>query len=208
MLKYIIVYFFIAALSSVHASHRRGGGGVPINFKDALSSFNHNSAHSLFDRQHFHVFDSKYLFGHGNFHSNISSECREKLESVFAGLGRREIWALQVADSFGKMPSGIYQDNLAWLGEFQECRNISVPFNSSFKFNYALLSKRLEMKDIVRPYSGIVIFVSYNISILYNTLLIQSRSNTASVLRSSAASKISTYSSIIVNYLTLKPILK
>ena len=158
MLKNIIVYFFITVLSSVDASHRLGGG-VPINFKDALSSFNHHSAHSLLDRQHFHVFDSKYLFRHGNFHSNISTECRDKLESVFTGLSRREMWALQVADSFGKMPSGIYQDNLAWLGEFHECRNISIPNNSSFKFNYALLSKRLEMKDIVRPYSGIVIFV-------------------------------------------------
>lgn len=55
-------------------------------------------------------------------------------------------WSFRALDSFGKIPSGIMDGNLAWLGEFSECRNISAN-EGNWTGKYALLVKPLESFD-------------------------------------------------------------
>ncbi len=114
--------------------------------------------------------------------ANVSKSCSEKLILFMNGLKKRDSWAfegnsfflfwqieknclnkkltlvcfLKVIDSFGKLPSGIFQNNFAWLGEFGQCRNLTA-MNGSLTFNYVLLARHFKMNDIVRPYAGIVI---------------------------------------------------
>lgn len=62
-----------------------------------------------------------------------------------------------VIDSFGKLPSGVLNGDITWLGEFNECRNKTLQTVYNFTGNYALLSKPLDPMQIFRPESGLSI---------------------------------------------------
>ena len=56
-------------------------------------------------------------------------------------------------DSFAKVPSGIMNGHLAWLGEFAECRNVT---SGNLTGKYALFVHSLNAADIFKPGEDIV----------------------------------------------------
>ena len=43
---------------------------------------------------------------------------------------------IPVEDASFKMPSGLFSGNLWWLGAYDQCRDIRVPVNLTFKARY------------------------------------------------------------------------
>jgi hypothetical protein len=81
-----------------------------------------------------------------------SSECLSKLFDFASALSSRQDWALNVLDSFGKPPSGIYRGNKAWIGEYSECLKVSTLFPlSNWTSKYCTISKRPIDRQLVNP---------------------------------------------------------
>jgi len=51
------------------------------------------------------------------------SNCREDLQVFYRDLSARKLWAIKTLDSWGKIPSGILQGNIFWLGSVYECQH-------------------------------------------------------------------------------------
>lgn len=131
---------------------------IPLNFRDAISHLNtelyqkpilkSNSDKILSSIN----FDGHYFFQNAlekivneNF-LNISMGCSDQLEQLLDGLKNKMEWSFSVLDSFGKIPSGLINGNIAWLGEFSECRNISAN-EGNWTGKYGILSKPLKAYD-------------------------------------------------------------
>jgi hypothetical protein len=54
---------------------------------------------------------------------NVSEGCTVQLSNLAFGLLKREMWAIQIIDAYGKPPAGILQGNLLWVGDYKECLN-------------------------------------------------------------------------------------
>ncbi|KAL9695310.1 hypothetical protein quinque_014595 [Culex quinquefasciatus] len=52
--------------------------------------------------------------------------CEHDLEQFGAALGRSESWALEMYDSWGKIPSGLLQGNFFTPGSFEQCRRFGI----------------------------------------------------------------------------------
>lgn len=55
------------------------------------------------------------------------------------------------------MPSGVFNGDLAWLGEFGECLNITAE-NGSWLGRYIIVSKPIDPMDQFSPSSLVLIF--------------------------------------------------
>ncbi|XP_060603088.1 nose resistant to fluoxetine protein 6-like [Ruditapes philippinarum] len=56
--------------------------------------------------------------------ANISEVCLQNLNATIrAAIITRETWALRFLDATGKIPSGILNGNIFWMGEYDECVN-------------------------------------------------------------------------------------
>ncbi|XP_064631137.1 nose resistant to fluoxetine protein 6-like [Lineus longissimus] len=53
---------------------------------------------------------------------NVTERCLEETTILLEGIISRQIWALNVLDSFGKPPSGINEGKKVWLGSYDQCR--------------------------------------------------------------------------------------
>ncbi len=82
--------------------------------------------------------------------ANISSECLFQFNYVLNGLKKKKYFAMKFFDAYGKPPSGIFNGNLAWLGEFGECRNITA-MKGNFTGKYCLISTPLSSTSVFRP---------------------------------------------------------
>ncbi|XP_055370764.1 uncharacterized protein LOC129605191 [Condylostylus longicornis] len=62
------------------------------------------------------------------FYQNVNFEpneiCSQHLNAVKEGLNKREEWALQLIDSWGKIPSGIMKGNFINFGNFDQCLQV------------------------------------------------------------------------------------
>lgn len=58
--------------------------------------------------------------------SNVSLECCSNLQYMFTAAAKKQSWAWQMIDSFGKLPSGILQGNLFFPGSYDECLSTTV----------------------------------------------------------------------------------
>ncbi|XP_074654644.1 nose resistant to fluoxetine protein 6-like isoform X2 [Tubulanus polymorphus] len=56
---------------------------------------------------------------------NVSVDCLNDVERMFEGLVNREAWASSMLDATGKPGSGLKYGNINWLGNYDECLNIS-----------------------------------------------------------------------------------
>ena len=168
ILKIMIKLYLILilnVLASAQASSKISP--IPLNLRDALANLN-NQQTSVKNLMSLNLIGSIKLWSiflkqleleelETTLSANVSKDCANQWRLVLNGARHQESWALQVFDSYGKLPSGLFQNNFAWLGEFTQCRNISVSIlNSTLRFNYILLAKHFMMHDIVRPYAGIV----------------------------------------------------
>lgn len=154
--------FFI---TSSHASRKNDAEYLlPMNFKDLIHNFNQyheNFPHgnntnygkvatSYFTNLNLFKFVENLILNldYDKLDGNVSSECLNQVKYFGENLKTRQTWTFRVIDSFGKLPSGIMNGNLAWLGDFDECRNIT---HENFTGQYALLVKSMSVNDIFRP---------------------------------------------------------
>ena len=82
--------------------------------------------------------------------TNISSDCLLQSNYVLNGLKRKKYFAMKFFDAYGKPPSGIFNGNLAWLGEFGECRNLTA-MKGNLTGKYCLISTPLDSTSVFRP---------------------------------------------------------
>ncbi|XP_070564270.1 O-acyltransferase like protein-like [Ptychodera flava] len=88
---------------------------------------------------------------------NISSECIfSELQFVLDLVcSPRELYAFQMFDAMGKMPSGLLKGDLRWLGSFMQCRDIEdvenwLPFleaNSTYDAHYCLTTWQITTSE-------------------------------------------------------------
>ncbi|KAK2175029.1 hypothetical protein NP493_758g01001 [Ridgeia piscesae] len=58
---------------------------------------------------------------------NVSSACRNDSLALIEAFLQRQYWAITVADANFKLPTGVLQGDLKWLGSYSECLNVTVP---------------------------------------------------------------------------------
>lgn len=57
---------------------------------------------------------------------NVSRRCCSDMEFVFTSAAKQESWAIQMIDAFGKIPSGVLEGNIYFVGSYDECLAVSV----------------------------------------------------------------------------------
>lgn len=126
----------------------------PLNFRDAISYLNTKIDHQSKLKSIFNQIPQRIDFSTQKFIENslekllnenvlnVSTDCQTQLEQLLFGFQHKMEWSLRVLDSFGKIPSGLFNGNMAWLGEYSECRNVSDN-QGNWTGKYALLSKPL-----------------------------------------------------------------
>ncbi|KAL5012239.1 hypothetical protein ScPMuIL_010790 [Solemya velum] len=66
---------------------------------------------------------------------NISEPCLEDNIVLWSGLSNGEMWAMQMIDASGKLPSGLLGGNVNWIGSYDECVNTTVVLTGEQKTN-------------------------------------------------------------------------
>ena len=61
--------------------------------------------------------------------SDIRRECLNDTEKLLSDLVAKEPYAIKFIDADGKIPPGVLQGSLNWVGDYQECTDIESPFN-------------------------------------------------------------------------------
>ncbi|KAL5021783.1 hypothetical protein ScPMuIL_000938 [Solemya velum] len=59
----------------------------------------------------------------------VSELCSNQSAFFTAALFGRKPWAMQMVDSSGKQPSGVFKGKRKWLGAYDECKDIIAPIN-------------------------------------------------------------------------------
>ncbi|XP_031627930.1 nose resistant to fluoxetine protein 6-like [Contarinia nasturtii] len=98
-----------------------------------------------FDFEHIkNEFFTQSDFNESNFERGFDAEkaikhlkCLKQLAEIQGGLLKNDPWAMKILDSWGKIPSGIFNGNLFEFGEFSECLNIERN-GKQFKTQYCL----------------------------------------------------------------------
>ncbi|KAL5012556.1 hypothetical protein ScPMuIL_011107 [Solemya velum] len=55
---------------------------------------------------------------------NVSEQCFNDTRTLLTAISKRELWALRMVDAMGKPSSGIFDGNVQWLGEYDECLRV------------------------------------------------------------------------------------
>ncbi|XP_067118598.1 nose resistant to fluoxetine protein 6-like [Centruroides vittatus] len=70
-------------------------------------------------------------------HSDIKTSGNKcNYDLIYLLFNLRKSWAEQMLDATGKLPSGLLKGNLLWLGDFKQCRNVTVPLKVIGNFNF------------------------------------------------------------------------
>ncbi|KAJ8300277.1 hypothetical protein KUTeg_021796 [Tegillarca granosa] len=97
------------------------------NIKETLSNFPlWNSEESFSSYLKLILSDPDKFLSLSTTNYNLSDSCLIGMEHYFYGLRDLKIWAIEMFDSTGKLPSGILQGDLLWPGQFDQCVNISA----------------------------------------------------------------------------------
>ncbi|XP_013404082.1 nose resistant to fluoxetine protein 6 [Lingula anatina] len=57
---------------------------------------------------------------------NVSGQCLRDISFVVSGLATGQQWALQMFDSFAKLPAGVMYGDAHWLGQYYECMRVKA----------------------------------------------------------------------------------
>ncbi|XP_029656584.2 nose resistant to fluoxetine protein 6 [Octopus sinensis] len=68
----------------------------------------------------------------------INTKCCAHTGMIFSSVAKKETWALQMLDSFGKFPTGIMQGNIHMVGSYEECRAVKVAIPGNYTGHPAL----------------------------------------------------------------------
>ncbi|CAF1020152.1 unnamed protein product [Rotaria sordida] len=93
------------------------------------------------------------------------SNCSRDVQLLAHDLINEQTWALKTFDAWGKLPSGIMQGNIYWIGSVYECQHHLRGFNDSviiqpFKTHTCTIGSGLS--NIIRPVYGICVPQSCN----------------------------------------------
>lgn len=98
--------------------------------------------------------------------ANISSHCRESLNSVLDRLSKLDAWAVQMYNSFGDFPAaGFFEGSLTSMGSYHQCVDlepnqwIGKPQYCTFKFQ-PIVPKRPKYHNILAPIENLANFTS------------------------------------------------
>lgn len=58
---------------------------------------------------------------------STSTVNRCNYDLIYLMFNIKKMWTIQMLDAAGKLPSGLLQGNFYWMGDFKECRNVTVP---------------------------------------------------------------------------------
>ena len=61
---------------------------------------------------------------------DVSGVCLNDTEKIFSDLARGELYAKKFLDADGKVPPGVLQGSLNWVGDYQECTGIESLYNN------------------------------------------------------------------------------
>ncbi|CAF1044534.1 unnamed protein product [Rotaria sp. Silwood1] len=95
------------------------------------------------------------------------SNCSRDIQLLFHDLINQQTWALKTFDAWGKLPSGLMQGNIFWIGSVYECQHYLRGLNDSiikqpFKTRTCTIGNGLS--NIIRPVYGICVPQSCNAS--------------------------------------------
>ncbi|XP_071034394.1 nose resistant to fluoxetine protein 6-like [Parasteatoda tepidariorum] len=73
---------------------------------------------------------------------NISMNCVKDMVEFVKGIFEAEPWAMQMLDSYGKLPSGVSRGTVGALGDYDACLHVSAQNQNKIQFHgkYCLLS--------------------------------------------------------------------
>ncbi|XP_062589905.1 nose resistant to fluoxetine protein 6-like [Saccostrea cucullata] len=69
----------------------------------------------------------------------MSGGCGVGLQLLLDGLKERSLWSLKMLDAIGKVPSGIFDGDFIWPGQYDECNAISQAFTDRITYNETFL---------------------------------------------------------------------
>ncbi|XP_062573364.1 nose resistant to fluoxetine protein 6-like [Saccostrea cucullata] len=69
----------------------------------------------------------------------MSGGCSVGLQLLLDGLKERSLWSLKMLDAIGKVPSGIFDGDFIWPGQYDGCNAISQAFTDRITFNETFL---------------------------------------------------------------------
>ncbi|XP_015915232.2 nose resistant to fluoxetine protein 6 [Parasteatoda tepidariorum] len=59
--------------------------------------------------------------------SKLTTDCSKDIVNFLRGIAETKIWAYQMVDSFGKIPTGMVMGTVSSLGDYQTCLNATAP---------------------------------------------------------------------------------
>ncbi|RZF33741.1 hypothetical protein LSTR_LSTR008000, partial [Laodelphax striatellus] len=100
--------------------------------------------------------------------NSISQQCREHSQLYLKGVEQYERWALELLDSSGKVPSGLFNGNVQDLGNFEEClESVRIaPYNVQYcalwiKSLHKLPDTEVSWEDAPPAVGGVEMFRPY-----------------------------------------------
>ncbi|KAL5012244.1 hypothetical protein ScPMuIL_010795 [Solemya velum] len=96
---------------------------------------------------------------------NVTDACKDDNSLMWNGIYKLwsdsdygQMWAMQMLDASGKIPSGLLQGNINWLGSYDECTNITV----------TLTEEQIANRTLAEPYGVQYCRVSISLLPLYS----------------------------------------
>ncbi|XP_048774347.2 nose resistant to fluoxetine protein 6-like isoform X2 [Ostrea edulis] len=71
--------------------------------------------------------------------NNISEACSVGLQLFVDGLQERKLWAIKMLDAQVKVPSGVFDGDFVWPGQYDQCINIDQAFPDILTYNMTFL---------------------------------------------------------------------
>ncbi|XP_062589906.1 uncharacterized protein LOC134251500 [Saccostrea cucullata] len=90
------------------------------------------SLDSMYDQA---VLLNKEFMTHFGSRIKMSGGCVVGLQLLLDGLKERSLWSLKMLDAIGKVPSGIFDGDFMWHGQYDECNTISQAFTDRITLN-------------------------------------------------------------------------
>jgi hypothetical protein len=112
---------------------------VLVQTRNLLNDFQKFNSNAILTQDWLDLIDfqAQLAINHNYFKSNLSETCSKQVSNLINGLRKKQNWSLRLVDSYGKLPAGLLNGNLLWMGDFEECLNITVDtLNWTSKYCY------------------------------------------------------------------------
>ncbi|RNA15130.1 nose resistant to fluoxetine 6-like, partial [Brachionus plicatilis] len=76
----------------------------------------------------------------------LEEKCNSQMSIWLIALETKVFWARDVADSFGRRPSGFYHGNVVWPGEYSQCLDIQKP---EWNSKYCYVNEKIKWTNVL-----------------------------------------------------------